>query len=97
MMAKKDYILKVLDALMGHRPLARGLKILIEGNGLNDKTIDSFVDIFSKTIDGVVNAEVQEKLKKSKDALEKIKQIEREQHLNDKESLKDLDAMISAI
>ncbi len=96
-MSKKDYILKVLDALMNYRPLARGLKILVEGNGLNDKTIDSFVDIFSKTIDGVVSAEAHNKLKKSKDALEKIKQIEREQHLNDKESLNDLDAMINAI
>lgn len=82
---------------MWHWPLARGLKILVEGNGLDNNTIDKFVDIFAKTIDGVIGEEAQIKLKKSKDVLEKIKKIEREQHLNDKESLKDLDAMINAI
>lgn len=96
-MTKKDYIIKVLDALMGYRPLARGLKILVEGNALNDTTIDSLVDIFSTTIANINNEGAKEKIEKSKNVLEKIKKIEWEQHLQDKKSLEELDQMIKDI
>jgi hypothetical protein len=96
-MTKKEYILKVLDALIGYWPLARGLRILIDGNALNDKTIDSLVDIFAKTIDGLQDNEAKQKLQKSKNVIEKLKKIEREQHLQDKESLDELDTMIKDI
>ncbi len=86
-MTKKDYILKVLDALMGYRPLARGLKILVQGNVLDDATIDALVDIFAKTIHEINDTEAQEKLQKSKDILQKIKEIERKQHQQDEASL----------
>jgi len=63
-MTKKDYILKVLDALTGTRPLARGLKILVNGNALDDKTIDNLADIFAKTIDEIEDSEAKTKLQK---------------------------------
>jgi len=96
-MTKQAYILKVLDALIGIWPLARGLKILVEGNVLDDKTIDSLVDILATTIDEINDGEAKEKLQKSKDIIEKIKHIEREQHLRDEKSLDELDAMIKEI
>lgn len=96
-MTKKEYILKVLDALIGYRPLARGLKILVEGNVLEDKTIDSLVDILATTIDEINDGEAREKLQKSKDVIEKIKHIEREQHLRDEKSLGELDSIIKEI
>jgi len=96
-MSKKDYILKVLDALTGYRPLARGLKILVDGNALDDTTIDSIVDIFAKTINELQDSEAKTKLQKSKDILEKLKTIEREQHLHDQKSLDTLDEMIKEI
>ncbi len=96
-MTKKEYILKVIDALMGYRPLARGLKILVEGNALDDATIDSLVDIFAKTIDEINDTEAKTKLQKSKDILEKIKKIEREQHLHDQKSIQELNQMIGNI
>ena len=82
-MNKKEYILKVLTTLIGSRPLARGLKTLVEGNALDDTTIDSLVDIFAETIAGINDGETKEKLQKSKDILEQIKKIERDQHLRD--------------
>jgi hypothetical protein len=96
-MTKKDYILKILDALTGYRALARGLKILVEGNALDDTTIDSLVDIFAKTIEGINDSEAKAKLQKSKDVLEKLKKIEREQHVRDQKSLDELDVMIKGI
>lgn len=96
-MTKKEYIIKVLDALIGTRPLARGLKILVDGNTLDDTTIDSLVDIFAKTIDSLQDGETKEKLQKSKNILEQLKKIEQESHLRDEKSLEELDQMIQNI
>lgn len=69
----------------------------MDGNALDDKTIDSLVDIFGKAIDESKDKEVKEKLQKSKDILEKIQKIEREQHLRDQKSLDALDIMMKGI
>jgi len=96
-MSKKEYILKIMDALMDSWPLARGIKILVEGNALDDATIDGLIDIFSKAIKGINDNETKQKLQRSKDVLEKLKAIEREQHLRDEKSLEELDEMIKEI
>ncbi len=82
---------------MGYRPLARGLKILVDGNALDNTTIDSLVDIFATTIGEINSEEAKEKIEKSKNVLEKIKNIEREQHLRDEKSLEELNQMIENI
>lgn len=69
----------------------------MDGNALDDKTIDSLVDIFAKTIDELKDGEEKEKLQKSKNVLEKLQKIEREQHLRDQKSLDELDEMIKEI
>lgn len=96
-MTKKDYILKILDALMGYRPLAKGLKILVDGNALDNEAIDGLIDIFTKMSHETKDRETKEKLEKSKNILEQLKKIEREQHLRDEKSLEDLDEMIKEI
>ena len=96
-MTKKEYILKILEALTGYWPLARGLKILVNGNALDDKTINSLVDIFAKIIDTLEDGEAKEKLQKSKNILEKLQKIEQEQHLRDQKSLHELDTMMKQI
>jgi len=96
-MTKKDYILKVLDALTGIWPLARGLKILVENNELDDNTTNTLVDVFSATINEILTTEAKEKLQKSKDILEKIKTIEREQHNKDQKEVENLDIMLQAL
>ncbi|MFA6255595.1 MAG: hypothetical protein WC606_00290 [Candidatus Absconditabacterales bacterium] len=96
-MSKKEYILKILDALMDKWPIAKGLKILVDGNALDDKAIDGLIDIFTKIANETKDRETQEKLQKSRNILEKLKKIEREQHLRDQKSLDELDKMIKEI
>lgn len=96
-MNKKDYILKLLDALQPYWPLARGLKILVTGNALDDQTIDALMDMFTKNIETINDAVAKEKLSTSKDFLEKLKQVEREQHVKDEADLKELDEMLKTI
>ncbi len=96
-MSKKEYILKVLDATMEYFPLARGLKILINGDALDDTTIDTIVNILTKTIDEISDGEVKRKLQKSKEFLEKLKAIEQESNLKDEKSIEILDDMLKNI
>lgn len=96
-MTKKEYILKVLDATMDYFPLARGLKILVHGDALDNETIDTLVNILSTTIDEISDSEIKRKLQKSKDFLEKLKTIEQESHLKDEKSIAMLDTMLQDI
>jgi len=96
-MTKKEYILKVLDALEDKWPIAKWLKILVEWNALDDTSIESLIDIFNKMIEDTKDTETKEKLQKSKNILEQLQKIEREQHLRDEESLKELDKMIEEL
>ena len=96
-MSKKEYILKVLDATMEYFPLARGLKILINGDALDDTTIDTLVNILTKTIDEISDGETKRKLEKSKEFLEKLKNIEQESNLKDEKSIEMLDDMLKNI
>lgn len=96
-MNKKDYILKVLDATMDVFPLARWLKILVNAEALDDTTIDTLVDILSKTIAEINDGETKNKLQKSKNFLEKLKSIEQESHLKDEKSIEILDTMLQNI
>ncbi len=96
-MNKKDYILKVLDATMDYFPLARWLKILISWEALDDTTIDTLVDILSKTIAEIGDGEVKRKLQKSKEFLEKLKSIEQESHIQDEKDIEILENMLKNI
>ena len=93
-MTKKEYILKLLTALEGKRVLARGLRILVEWNALNDTTIDWLVTIFAQAIDEVADAESKELLDKGKTYLQKLKAIEESQHEKDEKWLQELDKML---
>ena len=66
----------------------------MEGNALDENTINSLVDIFAKTIDVLQEGEAKEKLQKSKNILERLKQIEEEQNRRDEADLAGLDDMI---
>jgi hypothetical protein len=96
-MTKKEYILKVLDATIDYFPLARGLKILVNTEALDDVAIENIVNILSNTIHEINDGETKIKLQKSRDFLEKLKNIEKESNLQDKKTLKILDTMIEQI
>ncbi len=96
-MTKKEYIIKILDALTGYRPLARGIKILVNGDVLDTKTIDGITDLLSAAIEETNDLTLKNKLQTSSAVLEKLKKIETEQHSNDKTTLEELDQMIQNI
>ncbi len=97
MMDKKTYVLELLGILEEKRPIAKWLKILIEGNTSDNEMIDGLIEILTKMAEGHQDSEIKEKLEKSKDILEKLKKIERDQHLKDQKELDALDQMIKEL
>lgn len=93
-MNKKEYILKILEVLEEKRPIAKGLKILVQGNALDEESIESLIAIFNSMIEETQDKETKEKFQKSKNILEKLQKIERDQHIKDQKELDNLDAMI---
>lgn len=96
-MTKKEYIIKALDAIQEYFPLARGLKIILDSEAIDETTIDSIIAIIQKTIDEIEDNEAKMKLKKSQQFLEKLKTIEKESYIKDQESISMFDDMIKHI
>lgn len=89
-MTKKEYILKLLTALDGKWTMARWLKLLIEGNVLDDTMIDSLQHIFAEAIKQSNNQQSKDSLLKSQQFLKKLQTIESEQQEKDEEDLNQL-------
>jgi len=96
-MSKKDYILKLLDLLKDTWPMAEGIRILVEGNVLDDKSIDGLISIIENAINSVDNELSKEKLEKSKEFLQKLKQAELASQGKDTQELNNLDMILASI
>lgn len=93
-MNKKEYVLRMLDALQNTRPLARGLKILVDANPINKTLLDILIRTFQETIQTISDEQQKESLKKAADFLQKLKEKETESKKQDDE---DLDKLITMI
>ena len=92
-MTKKQYLLKLLTALDGKWPMARGLRLLVEQNILNDQTIDSLYLVFAEAIKNINDKNTKESLIKWQEFLKKLQKVEQEQQMQDS----DLDKMLENI
>jgi len=96
-MSKKDYILKLLDLLKDTWPMAGGIRILVEGNALDDKSIDGLISIIENTVDSVEDNLSKERLQKSKDCLKKLKETELASQGEDNKDIAGLDMILASI
>lgn len=77
--------------------MAGGLKILAEGNVLDDETIDGLVSIIENAINSVTDDINKEKLEKAKDFLQKLKEAEMDSQKQDQEDINNLDTLLAGI
>jgi len=89
-------MLKILVALEDSWPLAKWLKLLIEGNKLDDKTLDALLNIFKSAVKNVADGVRKAKLEKSVVMLEKLKEIEAVSKEKDSEDIEELDAILDS-
>ena len=96
-MTKKDYILKLLEALKDTWPMAQGLKLLVQWNVMSDDLINILTDILTTAINEATNEWQKTKLKKWAEFLEKLKKVELEQRKKEEKELSQLDTMLENI
>ncbi len=92
-MSKKDYVLRLLNALEQKWAMARWLKLLIENNHLDDSTIDALQEFFAEAIKLELNEEAQKSLLRSQEILQKLRAKEAEHQMTES----DLDQLLADI
>lgn len=96
-MDKKQYILKMLEALESTRPLARWLKILVQSNDVNDTIIDLLINTFQETIKNIQDEKTKEKLQHASSFLEELKNKEAQEKKQDELDIEKLEELFAKI
>ena len=96
-MTKKDYLMKILENLESIWDLAPGLKILVEQWALWDDTLDTLISAVESGIHSARSEVAKLKMKKWLDALDKMKQIEKQSAMQDEKELMELDKLIDGL
>lgn len=96
-MEKKDFVLKILDTIKDSWDMAPGLKILVESNALDDKTIDTLVSVFREAAANTENMQAKQALEKWASMIEDLHQKEEVEHEHDLADLAELEEMFKNI
>ena len=94
-MTKKDYLLKILEQLEPIWELAPGLKVVVEEWALWDDVLDTLIGAVESGIHSARSEVAKAKMKKWLDALERVKDIERQSAMQDEKELAELDRLIN--
>ncbi len=86
----KDYVLALLDAFLEDRPLAKGLKILVESGNMDDKMLEGLAKIFESVVHDVAVKHKHEKFEKGLAYLQKVRSLEESTHEETKTSLDEM-------
>lgn len=89
-MTKKEYLLKLIDTLGDAWQLGEPIKTLLEGNSIDNITLDAVYKIVSEVVNTTADGMKQEKLKKWLSILEKIKALESEEESHKQQELDEL-------
>lgn len=92
-MDKKQYVLKVLDAVKDAWDMAPWLKILVENNAIDDKVIDTLVSLFRDVAAKTTNQQAKVALEKSATLVGNLHEKEQIDHEKDLADLADLESM----
>lgn len=93
-MDKKEYLLKILEQLESVWNLAPGLKILVEQWNLSDDIIGTLIEAIQWAIHTTKSSIAKEKLQKGLDALEKMRELEKQSISEDEKDLAELDKIL---
>ena len=89
-MISKEYILKILNKLESYRPMAKGLKVLLDQDKLDEKTIQGLIAVFEQSIKEATDKKQKDKLQNSLDIIKKIQASEKEENEKENQNLDQL-------
>lgn len=95
-MTKKEYLLKILEQLEPIWEVASGLKIVVEQWALWDDVLDTLIGAVESGIHSARSEVAKAKMKKWLDALERMKQIEKQSAMQDEKELAELDRLLDS-
>ena len=95
-MTKKEYLLKILEQLEPIWEVASGLKIVVEQWALWDDVLDTLISAVESGIHSARSEVAKAKMKKWLDALERMKQIEKQSAMQDEKELAELDRLLDS-
>ena len=96
-MDKKQYVLRMLDALQNTWPLAIWLKHLVEANPLNNVLLDLLIKTFQETLKTIDDQAQKAKIQQASHFLEELKNQEIKSIEKDQEDIANLESMLAAI
>ncbi len=93
-MSQKEYMLTILKALENNRPIAAGLKVLIENQALDEDSLWALMNIFKSAVKSTSAEITKQKLAQSIKILERIKQQESNEEAVSQQEVWSLEQMI---
>ena len=94
-MTKKEYLIKILENLESIWDSASALKKIVEQGVLWDDALDTLINAVESGIHSAKSEISRLKMKKWLDALERMKQMEKQSALQDEKELTELDNLIN--
>ncbi len=91
-MTRKEYLLKVLSFLEKDRPVATGLKILIQEDALDTETLDTIQKILDDAIAKTKDQKEKNRLLKIRSHLDTLQQREQEERAMEEQDLLNLES-----
>lgn len=82
---KKELLIKVLKKLQPYRDMTEGILALMESSYIDEKTIDAVIHTISQSIKTVKNKQEKIALTHGLEKIQKIKQMEDDEKMSDKE------------
>lgn len=96
-MTKREYVLKLLEVLLEFWPMAKGLKILVESNSVDESVLDAIILILKNAVNTTLSNEQKAKLQKGIDFLEKLKKTELVSQEKDAADIANLDNLLETL
>ena len=96
-MNKKEFLLKILTQLEPIRDLAKWLRILVEEWNLWDDILDVLIEAVQWAVNTAKSEVDKKKLQKWLEFLQKMKQMGKENRMQDEKDLAELEKMLANI
>lgn len=97
-MTKKEYLIKLMQAIpVDILPIAPNIMSLLEWNQFSDELIDVFYKMFHEYSLTIKDKEKKEVIEKSISFLDKLKQMETADHMQDDKDVSDLEKILENI
>lgn len=89
-MSKKQFVLEMLEKLIGKRDLAKDFKRFLEMGALDNQAINALVELFRQMAVFVKNKKTKEFMLQAADRLEAMKQLELQETIKDQQEAEQL-------